>query len=111
MGSIVAVSRDLTRDMIAHVTRGSWHSLTLGPVGTVGQDLGDDLEPARVAEPAKDERNVSSYVPVRMSQPVHQRGEDDRVVIFHDGFCDLELPPQNLLRFEPLDQRSNSHSS
>ena len=73
-------------------------------VGSVSQDICNDLQPTRVAEPTEDERNVSSYVSVLVTQPVHHGREHTRVVTIYDCLCDWELPPKDLLALKLLDQ-------
>jgi hypothetical protein len=60
MGGIIAVRRNLAFDMVSPVARRRCYPLALRPIGTISQQIGDDLEPTRVAKPTEHERCVSS---------------------------------------------------
>ena len=91
--------------MISAVARDPWYPLSLGPIGTVVQHLGDDLEPARIAEAADDERRVAADMSVLVRQPADQRRDDAGVVTLDDLLGNHELLREDLLALESLHQR------
>ena len=58
------------------------------------------LEPTRVAKPTENERSVSSYVSVLVTQPGRQGWEHARVLTGDDLSCDRELSPKDLFALE-----------
>src|SRR5258708_3434210 len=72
-------------------------------LGSVGQDSGDDLESARVRQSGKDERDVSSCMPVIQIQQGRKSRQDRGVMTRDDFLTDVELTKEHLLGLELFD--------
>src|ERR1700724_2451985 len=107
MGGIVAVRTDLTCDTVSSVAGRRAYPLPFRPIGAVRQHIGDELESTHVAETGENERHVSSYVPVLVSQPVRQCREYAGVVTTHNLLSDRELSPEDFLTLELRSQDSS----
>ena len=84
MRRVVAVGGNLPLESISAAAGRSWDSLTLGAFRSVAEDVGNRLQPARIAEAGEDERHVAADVPILMTKPVCERRQHTRIAFAGD---------------------------
>ena len=103
MRGVITICGNLPLEPVSAVAGRDRDSLTLRSLRSVGEDIGDRLQPAGIAEAGEDECNVATDVAILMTKPVGERRQHARVMFADDGLRDLDLFPKNLFVFELFD--------